>query len=270
MATQATGTAGLAPETGSIGELADRWIYVFMAGMFFIVVLTGFIPDSMGMLAAVEAGQRPPLPPILHMHAVVMGAWITLLLAQTTLMATGNRAWHFRLGLVSIGLIPAMIFAMTGIMRASFQMIASIPPDMMPPDVLDGLKIEISNIVLPQIRVIALFSLFATWALLVRRTDSGLHKRLLILATLMPLPAAYDRITWLAHTTPESPLSMDLYMLLFLLPMFIYDLLRSGRLHKAYVIFVVANIPFLFFTYMNWGTDWWLSTVPGLFGIENW
>ena len=40
--------------------------------------------------------------------------------------------------------------------------------------------------------MIVLFVTFVSWALLVRRRDSETHKRLLILATLLPLPAAID------------------------------------------------------------------------------
>src|SRR6476469_8077769 len=68
----------------------DRWIYVFMAAWFIAIVLTGFIPDSLNKIAAVQAGQRPPLPLVMHAHAVLMGSFLLLLLAQTTLVATGR------------------------------------------------------------------------------------------------------------------------------------------------------------------------------------
>ena len=70
----------------------DRWIFVFMAALFFVTALAGFIPDSLMKIAAVKAGERAPFPLVLHVHAVLMGAWLSLLLAQTTLMATGNAA----------------------------------------------------------------------------------------------------------------------------------------------------------------------------------
>ena len=54
-------------------RLADRWIYVFMAGLFVATALTGFIPASIRHFAAVEAGQRPAPSPVLHVHAVLMG-----------------------------------------------------------------------------------------------------------------------------------------------------------------------------------------------------
>ena len=80
----------------------DRWIFVFMAAWFIAIVLAGFIPDSIMKVGMVQAGARPPFPIVLHMHAVLMGSFLLLLLAQTVLMATGRRALHMRLGIVGI------------------------------------------------------------------------------------------------------------------------------------------------------------------------
>ena len=87
----------------------DRWIFVFMAAWFIAIILTGFIPDSLMKVAAVKAGQRPPFPLVLHFHAVLMGSFLLLLLAQTTLMASGRSAQHKRLGMAAMVLAPALV-----------------------------------------------------------------------------------------------------------------------------------------------------------------
>ena len=87
----------------------DRWIYVFMAAWFIVIVLVGFIPDAMMKVAMVKAGARPPFPLVLHMHAVLMGSFLLLLLAQTWLMATGRRALHMQLGLLGMVLAAALV-----------------------------------------------------------------------------------------------------------------------------------------------------------------
>src|SRR5690242_19481231 len=56
----------------------DRWIYVFTAASFIVMVLTGFIPDSLQNLAMIKAHQRPPYPLIADVHAVVMGSFLLL------------------------------------------------------------------------------------------------------------------------------------------------------------------------------------------------
>jgi len=161
------------PVTGSYSRIADQWIYVFMAGLFVVTALVGFIPNSIGLLEAVEAGQRPPLPPILHTHAVLMGSWLLLLLAQTTLMATGRSAQHKKLGLVAIVLVPMLVFAMFGVVQSTWSWIGSIPAGVMEPDALSGIKVIVSNILLVQTRIALLFPGLIAWAVLARRKVDG-------------------------------------------------------------------------------------------------
>jgi hypothetical protein len=61
------------PATSALARFADRWVYVFMAGLFIITALAGFIPDSVAILTEVRAQARPPLSPVMHMHALLMG-----------------------------------------------------------------------------------------------------------------------------------------------------------------------------------------------------
>src|SRR5689334_17163753 len=94
----------------------DRWIFVFMAAWYIGIVLLGFIPDAIGMVAAANAGQRPPLPVILHVHAVVMGSFLLLLLTQSVLMATGRCELHKRVGIAAFALVPVLV--VVGLMLA--------------------------------------------------------------------------------------------------------------------------------------------------------
>ena len=87
----------------------DRWIFVFMAAWFIAIVLAGFIPDSLMKIEMVRTGQRPPFPIVLHMHAVAMGTFLLVLLAQTTLMATGRRELHMKLGVFAVALAAALV-----------------------------------------------------------------------------------------------------------------------------------------------------------------
>jgi hypothetical protein len=260
---------GRASGAGAVVAFVDRWMFVFMAGLFFATVLVGFIPDSFGLVRAVQTGARPPLPPILHVHAVLMGSWITLLLVQATLVATGHRAFHRQLGLASLVLAPAMVLAGLILVPTLYhQLWAAVQTA--PPPVAAQLKPNLAlaaNIMLGQIRVGILFPLFVALALLARRSDPGTHKRLMILATVGPLPAAIARIHWLPSTMPGNPASADLDTLLWILPMFAWDLYRQGRAPRAYWIWAGANAPLLIAEYALWGSPWWLATVPKLMGL---
>lgn len=247
----------------------DRWIYVFTAASFIVIVLAGFIPSSLAKIAAVQAGERPPFPLILHMHAILMGSFLLLLLAQTTLMATGRCNLHRRLGLLSMVIAPALVVVGFILVSTSYQAMwnaaQSAPPEARE-KLLQGLSFS-ENIKLLQLRIGILFPLFLIIALRARGKDAGLHKRMMILATAVTLPAGIDRIPWLPKTFPESALSADLYTLLAISPMFIWDVTRNGYVHKAYWIWLGVCLPFAIAVHGLWDTDWWHATARQMMGV---
>ena len=247
----------------------DRWIYVFTAASFIAIVLTGFIPASLAKIAAVEAGQRPPFPLVLHMHAVLMGAFLLLLLTQTSLVAMGRCDLHRRLGVVAMVLVPALVLVGIVLVPTTYHGVwnqaLSAPADVR--EQLQQLLLRLDNIMLLQWRIGILFPLFIAIALQARKRDSGLHKRMMILATAMPLPAGIDRIQWLPTTLPASPLAPDLYVLLAIAPMFLWDIIRNRYVHRAYWIWLAINLPFAVVVHGLWNTDWWHATAPRLMGL---
>jgi hypothetical protein len=117
-----------------------------------------------------------------------------------------------------------------------------------------------------QLRVGLFFPLSLVNALRARGRDAGLHKRMMILATAMPLPAGIDRIPWLPTTLPDSPISPDLYTLLAVSPMFVWDLARNRRIHPAYVVWLAINVPFAIAVHGLWDTPWWHATARTMMG----
>jgi len=247
----------------------DRWIYVFMAAIFVVVTLTGFIPDSLAKIAAVEAGGRPPFPLVMHMHAVLMGSFLLLLLAQTWLMATGRCEYHMRLGLLAMVLAPALVLVgfilVPTVYHETWNALQSAPQE-----AREKLQAEISrkdNIMLIQLRIGVLFPLFLVLGLRARGRNAGLHKRMMILATAMALPAAINRIGWLPNTLPASPMGADLYVLLTVSPMFLWDVFRNRNIHTAYWIWLGVNLPFAVALYGLWNKPWWHATAHQLMGV---
>ena len=94
-----------------------------------------------------------------------------------------------------------------------------------------------------------------------------IHNRLMILATAIPIPAATDRMLWLPSTLPANPLTVDLYPLLLIAPMFFWDLYRTRHVHRAYLIWLGVSLPFVVALHLLWGSAWWAATVPGLMGV---
>ena len=247
----------------------DRWIFVIMAASFLLYTMLGFIPDSLAKIAALEAGQRPPFPPILHLHAVLMGSFLLLLFAQTWLMATGRQDSHKQLGMVGMVLAPALVVVGFILIPTNYHLLwdfAQAAPSAEQPKVQKVVAIW-ENIMLLQIRIGILFSLFMAIGLSARLRDSGLHKRMMIIAVAMAMPASIDRIQWIPQTMPGSPLTVDLYTMLALSPMFVWDVIRNRYVHRAYWILAAAYLPLAIAIHALWDTPSWHATARQLMGV---
>jgi len=269
MADQATqgNSAHSSSATGSLSQAIDHWIYVFMAAFFVVVTLTGFVPDSIAKVAAINADQRPPFPMILHVHAVLMGSFLGVLFLQTILAATGRIEYHRRLGVAGGILAIALVVAGFILVPTMFHQFSAMAQNGAANGVDTSSVVErISNVMLLQLRVGILFSLFVGIALAARKTNPGVHKRMMFLAIATALPAAFHRIPWLPNTLGESGLSAHLYILLAISPMLVWDLIRSRSLHKAYVIWLAIFVPSVLLIDALWSTEWWLATAPRLVG----
>lgn len=267
MATHANLQSGVpgSDQAVSLASFIDRWIYVFMAAFMTLSVLVGFVPDSLGKIAAVEAGLRPPFPLALHLHAVLMGSWMLLLLTQTTLMATGRKGWHMQLGVAGMVLAPALVIAGVVLvptnLRSFVEFTAGAPAEAQAQ--IGGFLHFMTDIALIQLRAGLCFLLLVFLALRARKRDSELHKRLIILATMVPMPAAFDRMSFLPNTMPGSPLTAEIWPLVALAPMFLWDLYRHGRIHRAYWIYAAVMVPAAVTVNLLWGSGWWHSIAPG-------
>lgn len=247
----------------------DRWIFVFMATWFIAITLAGFIPDSMMKVGMVRAGTRPPFPPVLHMHAVLMGSFLLLLFAQTWLMATGRRELHIRLGILGMALAAALVAV--GFVLApttyyeTWNALQSAPPNAR--EKLQELLSIKENILLLQMRIGILFPLFLAIGLRARRGNAGLHKRMMFLATVMALPAAFDRIPWLPTSMPVSPVAVDLYTILAVSPMLAWDVIRNRSLHRAYWIWIAVTLPCAVVVNLLWDTPSWHAMARQIMGV---
>jgi hypothetical protein len=250
-------------------HVIDRWIFVITAAWFIVIVLAGFVPDSVMKIGMVEAGKRPPFPIIMHIHAVVMGTFLLLVLAQTWLMATGRSEYHMRLGVAAFILAPALVVA--GFILAptmyheTWSMLQSAPPG--DREKLQALIAKKEDILLVQLRIGLLFPLFLAIGLRARKANAGFHKRMMLLAPAVAISAGIDRITWLPTTMPASYLSIDAFVLLAIAPMFLWDVIRNRRVHEAYWIWIAVVLPVSLLIYRLWDTPWWHTTARHILGV---
>jgi hypothetical protein len=55
--------------------------------------------------------------------------------------------------------------------------------------------------------------------------------------------------------------------LLAVTPMFAWDLVRTGKVHKAYVIWILVSLPAAILVHTLWDSDWWHAAAPKLVGL---
>lgn len=273
MATLAQKRTAREPQTDVLSGIPrahpiDRWIFVFMAAWFIVVTLTGFIPDSITKVGAIEAGARPPFPLVLHLHGLLMGTFLLLVLAQTTLAATGRIEAHRWFGMAAFVLAPALVligFILVPTMYdQTWNALQSATGAQR--EALQKLLAGRERIMIVQFRAGILFPLFLGLGLRARKSDAGFHKRMMILATATGLPFGIDRITWLPSNFPASFVAIDSYALLAVSPMFIWDVVRNHRVHQAYLIWFGVNLPVALLVYRLWDTPWWHELARHIMG----
>jgi hypothetical protein len=234
-----------------LGALEPRF-YAGMAWLFVLVALVGFAPRS----AAIVSGKMASPPLVVHLHAAVMMSWVTLLAVQATLSLTGRMDLHRKWGLASLVVAPLVLTALIVVTIVRQNDAFGTP----------GGPI-VNNILFLQIRAIVLFPTFFIWAMLTRRTDSQMHKRMMLLATLMLLDAGIARMGWLPYNAfPKSYLAVHLYLLLLLVPPLIYDFVRQRRIHRAWLWGLGLTLPWVIATELVWDSPWWREFGPKLVG----
>jgi hypothetical protein len=76
-----------------------------------------------------------------------------------------------------------------------------------------------------------------------------------------------SRLRWLPTTLPGSFDSQYAYLLVWLAPALLVDIVRRGRPHSVYLIGIALTVPFFVTTHLLWNSPWWLATAPRLMGV---
>lgn len=207
----------------------DRGFYIAMAILAAAVVFAGFSRTFYlnGLFA------RRDLSTLFILHGIVFSSWIALLIVQTGLVVAKRTDIHRRLGVAGAALAALMVvlgFAVTiHAARHGFQ--------------TPGLPPRLIFLVVPFFDILVFTILVAAALYHRRRPDT--HKRLMLVATISLLPAAFARIP-LAFISANMPLSAYGLADLILLGGIVYDAALHKRLHRAYLwagLFFVLSVP---------------------------
>lgn len=150
-----------------------RYFFVVMAFLFLTIAVVGFAPSYRDMYAGVF-----PIHWFAHVHGALMTSWLLIFITQTLLSATGSLKFHRQLGLFSV-VLGVLIWISMWIVSAR-ALIGYNPP-------VDNFLFDV---LLVQFYGIALFGLFFTWGILVRK-NAAAHKRLLFFGNACFNPGRY-------------------------------------------------------------------------------
>ncbi|GGJ37102.1 adenylate cyclase [Sphingopyxis bauzanensis] len=155
-----------------------------------------------------------------HMHGVLMLAWLGLLIVQPTLVSQGNFARHRQLG--RIGGLLALFITCLGIFTGVASLILNrFPPFFSPPYFL-ALTVTESLV----------FGVMVAWAIR-RRRATDWHRRLMIGATIIILEPALGRLLPIPLMGPWAEPAVALCQLAVVAIIASYDQRSRGAVHPA-------------------------------------
>jgi len=192
--------------------------HLFFWGMSALVALIVFVGFARTYYLAGIFDAKPLAAPIVHIHAVVFTCWIVLLVVQSSLVGTGHTGIHRRLGLLGLGLAPAMVIL--GILVAVEMLNRFAPVRSVDSPLIFAVALsEISGFAVP------IFFAFRF------RRRSAVHKRLILIGTIATTTAGFGR--WPVAFLLHKPLPAMLAAFTLLLALIAFDLLWTGRLQRA-------------------------------------
>jgi hypothetical protein len=203
-----------------IRQTNRRFEHLFFSGMAVVIlvsVLVGFAPSY--YLAGVF---KAPLPNLLvHIHGAVFSSWILLLIVQTSLVAADRVDVHRRLGLLGFGL--ACLVVVLGVLVATDAQVRHAASGEAGVENRAFYAVALSDMLM--------FSTLIYFAFR-NRFNPAVHKRLILIATLAIVDAAFDRwpisAAWWGHRV--TPLLCTYPLLLLLMG---YDWWSTRKIQRV-------------------------------------
>jgi hypothetical protein len=207
--------SGRQPAYGTVNRTVERAFYSGMAVLLCVCVFIGFSPTYF------QAGMmRAPLPsPILHVHGAIFTLWMLLFTIQAALISARRVKWHRSLGAIAFCLPPIMI--VLGVIAALDALHRGVRIGPLDPAV---------SFAIPAIGIVCFtIVIYASWRAR-RRPDA--HKRLILLATIGLVEAAFGRFPWDRIGLPPAAGAVTGLGIMVLL-VIIYDLVSLHRIHRS-------------------------------------
>ena len=217
-----------------------RFFFVGL-GLFAIAIAAiAFVPEYLRYLTG-----RFPIAPELHVHGVLMVAWLVMFTTQAWLGSTGRIALHRRTGSygVAFGILVgiSMVFVELRVLVAH-----PLPTDWTGYD-------ELLQDVYAPVTFVALL----LWAAHERRRPTW-HKRLMAIATFTALLAPIERLEWLPELGIGFVFASVFWLdLCLIIPLVAYDFIDAKRAHPATVRGLLLMLGAQATMVLAWGTAPW-------------
>lgn len=187
------------------------------------------------------------VPLFIHLHAVVMLAWLGLTVVQATLAVRDNLALHRRLGWIGIGLAAVVVclcsFVSIMTLKAHHQ-----PPFFTPPYFL----------ALTQVGLLAFAGLIA--AAVMRRRQTEWHRRLMVGALVLLMDPALGRLLPMPLIMPWGEWLVLVIQLAVLALVMRHDRKAIGTIHpataSAVLVVIVVHCVVEFLAVSPFFQDW--------------
>lgn len=219
----------------------DHRLYTWFAILMPLIVLLGFARTY--YLKGLFAGPAVP-GTLVHLHGIVMTAWVLLFMAQVWLVASRRTKVHMRLGVV--GAVLALLVLVVGTTTAIWAAARGATPG---PPPLQFLVVPLGDMLV--------FAILVGSALHFRRRLDT-HKRLMLIAAVNLLTPAIARIP-LSFILNGGPLAFFGLTDLVLIACVAVDTVKQRKLHPALLwgsVLVIASQPLrLMFS----GTETWMQ-----------
>ncbi len=225
-------------------RLTEHRLFWAIAIAFPIVVLAGF-----GRTYYLKfAFASPPLPSTLvHLHGIVMTAWVALFLTQVYLISAKRIKTHMSLGMLGIAL--AILIMIVGFFTGAGA--AKNGSTAAPPDIP-----SLAFFIVPFVDLI-LFAAFFGAAFYYRKNAAN-HKRLMLLTVINFLPPAVARIP-VASLQAFGPLFFFGVPTILAIGLMIYDTWRHGKVNRVFLIGSIVLIVSYPLRIVVSGTGAWMS-----------
>jgi hypothetical protein len=193
--------------------------YVVIAVVALGVVLGGF---TLTYLVPMTTTPSFTLRPMVHLHGIMYFAWMLLFILQPVLVRNGNTKLHKKIGVAGFILAGAMVIvgvttAVTGARLNS------------PTLAVGGLTPQ--QFLIVPLTDMLLFVIYLGLSVGSLKNHEA-HKRLMVLATLALLPAAFGRIATLSQI--ENPAIIIVLTESLLLAAIAFDYIAKRKIHAVY------------------------------------